>query len=81
MRKVAAALVCALALALGACATAREKAFHDAVEQLTVKSGMLSQYQKYVDDDPKLKAESKKIRRETADRLRAVLDEERRALK
>lgn len=67
-------------ISLGACCTAREKAFHDGVDQLVNKSGLLSEYEKYVESDPSIKAETKKIRKETATSLRNLIEEEKKAL-
>lgn len=59
----------------------REKAFHDGVKAYTVDSGMLKEYQQYVEADPALKPETKKIRKDTATGLVRLIDEEGNALK
>jgi len=75
--RVLAAVLC---LSLGACTSAREQAFHDGVDQLVNKSGLASEYQRYIDNDPALQPATKKIRKETAERLKALIEEERKAL-
>lgn len=68
--------------AVGCCGNAsREAAFHDGVEQYAVKSGMLDEYEKYVDADPKIKDETKKIRKDTSKGLRALIAQEGESLK
>lgn len=77
------ALAVTLAILTAGCCgvTSREKAFYDGVKDYTVDSGMLSEYEKYVDADPALKPETKKIRKDTSKGLRALIDEEGKALK
>ncbi len=66
----------------GCCGTlAREKAFHDGVKQYAVASGLLDEYEKYVDADAKLKPETKTIRKDTAKGFRALIAQEEKALK
>jgi len=62
------------------CCSAREVAFHDGVDQLVNKSGLATEYQKYIENDPALQPETKKIRKETAERLKLLIEEERKAL-
>lgn len=67
--------------AVGCCGvSSREAAFHDGVKQYTVSSGMLDEYDRYVDADPKLKDDSKKIRKDTSKGLRALIVEEGKAI-
>lgn len=94
MRKIL--IGCILALAcVGCCGTlAREAAYHDGVKQLTIESGMIAEYEKYLDADPKLnpqagdddatkdrKKNTKRIRKNTPKELRALIAEEDKALK
>lgn len=81
MRNVLMALAIAL-VGTGCCGSAsREAAFHDGVKQYAIESGMLDEYEKYVDADPKLKDDSKKIRKATSAGLRALVAQEGKALK
>jgi hypothetical protein len=74
--------VMAMALAASGCGgSAREAAFLDGVKQYTVASGMLDEYEKYVDADPALKPDTKTIRKNTAKGLRTLIVEEEKALK
>lgn len=77
MKKV---LLVVVLLSLSACCSVSEKAFHEGVDQLVNKSGMIVEYQKYVGNDPNLQPESKKIRKDTAERLKLLIEEERKAL-
>lgn len=77
MKKIIAAVLC---LGLIGCCGTREAAFLDGVDQLVNKSGMMTEYQKYIENDPNLQPESKKIRKDTAERLKALIEEERKAL-
>jgi hypothetical protein len=79
MRKLLAALACAAALSASACSSARERAFADGVEAYAAT--ILPEYERYVDADPALKPETKRIRKETAAGLRRLVAEEKRALK
>lgn len=73
----------AAAVSLSACASnaARERAYVEAVEQYTERSGLLTEYEAYVEKDPALKPESKVIRKRTAEKLRQVTAVEKKALK
>jgi len=71
-----------LALATGCCATgARESAYHDGVKQYAVESGLLDEYEKYIDADPVLKPQTKVIRKGTVKGFRALITEEEKSLK
>jgi len=59
----------------------RESAYHDGVKQYTIASGMTSEYEAYIEADPKLKPETKKIRKDTAAGLRKLIDQEEQSLK
>lgn len=66
---------------VGCCGTlSRETAFHDGVKQYAISSGLLAEYEKYVDADPKLKDETKKIRKDTSKGFKALIDQEEKAL-
>lgn len=80
MRKALLILLAPVFLVAASCTTAREAAFHDGVDQLIRRSGMLAEYRAYVEADPKLKPETKAIRKDTAARLEALIEEERKAL-
>lgn len=68
-------------LMVGCCGTmSRESAYHDGVKQYTVESGMTAEYEAYIDADPKLKPETKKIRKDTAAGLRKLIATEEAAL-
>jgi hypothetical protein len=75
-------IVVILALcATGCCGAApREVAFHDGVKQYVLTSGLADEYDKYIDADPKLKDDTKKIRKDTSKGLRALIAEEGKAL-
>lgn len=75
-------MVCVLALfATGCCGTAsREAAFLDGVKQYTIASGMADEYDRYIDADPKLKDDTKKIRKDTSKGLRALIVQEEQSL-
>lgn len=79
MRKVLVLIL--VSLPAWGCTQAREIAFHDGVDQLVNKSGLAAEYQRYVENDPTLQPETKKIRKETAERLKALISEEGKALK
>ncbi len=69
-------------LSSGCCGVlSREAAFLDGVKQYTVKSGMLEEYEAYIDADPNLKETTKKIRKDTPIGLRALIAQEEEALK
>jgi hypothetical protein len=75
-------LVFLLASSIGCCGTlSRETAYHDGVKQYTVESGMLTEYEAYIEADAKLKPETKVIRKNTSKGLRALLAQEEKALK
>jgi len=81
MKVVMLAVVVAISLT-GCCGTSsREAAFHDGVKQYTLASGMLDEYEKYVEADPVIKPETKKIRKDTAKGLRALIAQEEASLK
>lgn len=80
MRKTLLAFLAVPLLVAASCVPTREKAFHDGVDQLTRKSGMLTEYRAYVGADQRLQPATKKIRMETADRLEALIEEERKAV-
>lgn len=81
MRKLLAA--CVLALMCSGCLKTlqREVAYHDGVKQYTIKSGMLDEYEAYLEADPSLGETTKKIRKATPAGLRALIAEEEKALK
>lgn len=68
------------ALVLGGCCSAREAAFADGVDQYANKSGLLAEYDRYVENDPNLSSDTKKIRKGTSEGLRMLIEEEKRAL-
>lgn len=72
-----------LALCAAGCGgnLSRESAYHDGVKQYTISSGMLDEYEKYVDADPKLKDQTKKIRKDTSKDFRKLIDQEDQSLK
>jgi hypothetical protein len=75
-------LVLLLVSSVGCCGTlSRETAFHDGVKQYAVESGMLAEYEAYVEADTKIKPETKVIRKGTSKGLRALIAEEGKALK
>lgn len=75
-------LVFLLASSIGCCGTlSRETAYHDGVKQYAVSSGLLDEYEKYIDADPKLKDETKKIRKDTSKGFKALILQEEKALK
>lgn len=51
------------------------KAFVTGVDAGLNSSGLLDEYDKYIDADPKLKDDSKKIRHETATKLRKLVED------
>jgi len=66
---------------VGCCGSlSREAAYHDGVKQYTIESGMASEYEAYIEADPKLKPETKKIRKDTAAGLRKLIATEEAAL-
>ena len=80
--------ILALALALlslfaaGCCSTVREAAFYDAMDQGLLKSGMLDEYDKYLDKDTSIiDPKTRELRKGTSAGLRKNLAEEKRALK
>lgn len=67
----------ALAMASG-CGSVNQ-AFVDGVEASAVKSGLLAEYDAYVDADPKIKdPETRRIRKQSSARLRGLIEEARR---
>lgn len=84
MRKILSAILAtAVAVAASGCCSvlSREAAFLDGVKQYSIESGLLSEYEKYVDADPSIKPETKTIRKNTASGLKALIAEEEKALK
>ncbi len=94
MRKIL--IGCVLALACGGCCgvASREVAYHDGVKQYALESGLLAEYDKYIDSDPrwivketddsdtkKRKERTKKIRKQTPAGFRALIATEEEALK
>lgn len=81
MRKIL--IACSLALmCVGCCGvTSREVAYHDGVKQYALESGLLAEYDKYIDADPAIKASTKKIRKQTSAGFRALIATEEEALK
>lgn len=70
------------ASSIGCCGVStREQAFHDGVKQYVLASGLVDEYDKYIDSDPKLKDDTKKLRKDTTKGLRALIAEEEKALK
>jgi hypothetical protein len=68
-------IVAALCAATTGCALFKspDKAFVTGVNAYAVDSGLLDEYDKYVDADPNLKPESKKIRHDSATGLRKII--------
>ncbi len=83
MKRLALGFGIALALLSSGCCEilSREAAFHDGVKQYAIESGMLDEYEAYIDADPNLKASTKKIRKGTPAGLRALIAQEEEALK
>lgn len=81
MKKIAFFFVVILVFGLVGCCAGREAAFADGVEQYAVKSGLLAEYDAYIDADPNLKSETKRIRKDTSAGLRRLIDEEKRAIR
>ncbi len=59
----------------------REGAYHDGVKQLVIESGLLDEYEGYLEADASIKEGTKKVRKGTATELRALIAEEDKALK
>lgn len=76
-------IACALTLLMVGCCgnLSREAAYHDGVKQYALESGMLNEYEAYVAADPKLKDETKKIRKGTSEGLRKLIAQEEQSLK
>ena len=69
-------------LSSGCCGVlSREAAFLDGVKQYSIESGLLKEYDAYIDADPNLKATTKTIRKQSSAGLRALIAEEEKALK
>ena len=85
MRKVLSACVLVFVVAiLTGCPAAnlqRENAYHDGVKQYALESGLLEEYDKYIDADPSLKPNTKKIRKQTSAGFRALIATQEEALK
>ncbi len=80
MRKILGACILAL-MCVGCCGVAsREAAYHDGVKQYALESGLLDEYDKYIDADPKLKDTTKKIRKQTSAGFRKLIAAEEEAL-
>lgn len=81
MRHILMAAAIALCVT-GCCGNAsREAAFHDGVNEYANKSGMLNEYDAYIDADPKLSPDTKKIRKGTSQGLRDLIKTEGESLK
>ena len=94
MRKILSVCVLSL-LCVGCCGVAsREAAYHDGVKQYALESGLLDEYDKYIDADPRWiakdtddsatkerKERTKKIRKQTPAGFRALIATEEEALK
>lgn len=93
MRKILA--VCVLALGVSGCCgvLSRERAYHDGVKAYAIDSGLLGEYERYVDNDLRMtvkegdsdetrkkKNQARKIRHQTVQGFRALIAEEDRAL-
>lgn len=78
MRKIALAVLVLAAAAVGGCRCASEAAFYKGVQGYA--DVILPEYEKYVDSDPGLKPDTKKIRKDSAAGLRRLLAEEKKAL-
>ena len=72
-----AVLVVLAALGFSGCALfeSPNKAFVAGVDAGVNSSGLLDEYDKYIDADPKLKDDSKKIRHQTAASLRKLIED------
>ena len=83
MKRLALGFGVVLVLLLSGCCgiLSREVAFHDGVKQYAIESGMLKEYEAYIDADPNLKESTKKIRKGTPAGLRALIAQEEEALK
>ena len=83
MRKTLIAFaVIVIAACTGCCSNlSREGAYHDGVKQLIIESGLLDEYEGYLEADASIKEGTKKIRKGTATELRALIAEEDKALK
>jgi len=69
------------ASSVGCCGvSSREQAFHDGVKQYVIASGLADEYDRYIDADPKLKDDTKRIRKDTTKGLRALIAEEGKAI-
>ncbi len=80
MRKLL-AVACVLALTCSGCLKTlqREVAFHDGIKQEVLKSGLLDEYEAYLEADPVLGKTTKKIRKGTATAIRALIAEQEKA--
>lgn len=83
MRKALIAFMAVLAIACTGCCSnlSREGAYHDGVKQLVIESGLLDEYEAYLEADTSIKAGTKKIRKDTPVELRLLIAEEEKALK
>lgn len=84
MRKVALMVVavCALAILCSGCGTlSREVAYHEGVKEYAIKSGLLDEYDKYLEADPNLADTTKTIRKQSSEGLRALIAAEEAAIK
>ena len=84
MRTILALALAVLTLVFtsGCGSTTREAAFHDAMDQGLLKSGLLDEYDRYVDKDASIiDPKTREIRKSTSAGLRKNLAEEKRALK
>jgi len=74
--------VLTLLFAAGCGNKAREEAFHDAMDQGLLRSGLLDEYDKYLDKDASIiDPKTRELRKGTSAGLRKNLAEEKRALK
>ncbi len=73
--------IIAITACTGCCSNlSREGAYHDGVKQLVIESGLLGEYEGYLEADASIKEGTKKIRKGTATELRALIAEEEKAL-
>lgn len=74
MRSVRMMVVALLLLAGTACESA-QSVFVDGVKAGYIESGIHKEYKAYIDADPDLSGETKVIRKETADKLKQLIEE------
>ena len=79
MKRIGLLAILLTVLVLAGCGTL-DQAFVDGVDKSAVKSGLLDEYEQYVENDPNLSDTTKVIRKNTAKELRDLIEKAKKSL-